>query len=174
MFFIGNLVFQLLFKYRISLLFRSFTMVGLLYLSVMEGKIEVYTFQFISEMLFLNFDGLLKKLLLGGMVFFYFIFFILSCTSMCIFLFLYGKKAKYLFDNCKPCLKSASFCLFHSGFLSIFLGLAHRLLRYYPSTQLIAIIILEIISAFIQTLFIWNQLAGNYLSSSLLLILTLL
>jgi hypothetical protein len=149
-FFIGNLVFQLLFKYRISLLFRSFTMVGLLYLSVMEGKIEVYTFQFISEMLFLNFDGLLKKLLLGGMVFFYFIFFILSCTSMCIFLFLYGKKAKYLFDNCKPCLKSASFCLFHSGFLSIFLGLAHRLLIYYPSTQLIAIIILEIISAFIQ------------------------
>ena len=108
------------------------------------------------------------------MVYFYFIFFFLSCTSMCVFLFLYGKKAKYLFDNCKPLLLSAYYYLFNSGFLSISLGLAHRLLRYYPNTQLTVIILLESISAMLQILFLSSRFSENHTSSSLLLILTLL
>lgn len=149
-------------------------MVGLLYVSLMEGKVEVYTFQFLSEMLFLNFDGLSKKLLLSGVVFFYFAFFFLACTSMCLFLFVYGKRAKYLFDNCKPSLLSAYFCIFYSGFLSISLGFAHRLLRNYPTAQLTAIILLEMVSAWIQIIFISCHLAENYSSSNLLLLMSFL
>jgi hypothetical protein len=149
-------------------------MIGLLYISLMEGKIEVYTFQFISEMLFLNFGGFSKKTLLSGMIYFYFAFFFLACTSFCLFLFLYGKKAKYLFDKCKPSLGSAYFCIFYSGFLSIFFGFAHRLLRSYPSTQLTVIIVLETVSVWMQILFLRSCLAEGYFSSNLLLLMTLL
>jgi hypothetical protein len=171
-FLVGKICFRLLFKYRISLLFRAFTMLGLLSLSLMEGKIEVYTFQFISEMLFLNFDGFIKKMLLAGMVYFYFIFLIIASSSMFVFLLLYGRRAKYLFDNCKPSLLSAYFCIFYSGFLSISFGIAHRLLRNYPNTQLYTIIVLEIISACMQILFISGHLAENYFSSNLLVLMT--
>ena len=174
MFLIGKILFNFLYKYRISLFFRSFTMVGLLYLSLMEGKIEVYTFQFISEILFLNFNRFFKKVLLGGMVYFYFIFFILACTSMCIFIFLYGKRAKYLFDNCKPSLLSAYFCIFYSGFISISFGCTHRLLRNFPNVQLAVIIILEMVSVWTQILFLSGRNSENYSSSNLLLILTIL
>ncbi len=140
----------------------------------MEGKIEVYTFQFISEMLFLNFDVFSKKLLLGGMVYFYFFFFVLACASMCIFLSLYSKRAKYLFDSYKPSLFSAYFCLFNSGFLSISLGFAHRLLRVYPNIQLNIIILLELVSALIQILSLWSHLSESQTSSNLLLMITIL
>ena len=123
-------------------------------------------------MLFLNFDGFSKKALLAGMVYFYFLFFILACTSMCIFMFLYGKKAKFLFDNCKPSLLSAYFCIFYSGFLSILFGFTHRLLRNFPTIQITGIILLEMVSTSIQIPFLASYLCNNHLSSNLLLLMT--
>ncbi len=149
-FLVGKICFQLLFKYWISLLFRAFTMLGLLSLSLMEGKIEVYTFQFISEMLFLNFDGFIKKMHLAGMVYFYFIFLIIASSSMFVFLLLYGEGQNISSTTANP--------------------------RYYrhifASSIQDTIIVLEIISACMQILIISGRLAENYFLSNLLVLMT--
>ena len=122
----------------------------------------------------MNYNRFLKKIILGSMIYYYFIFFFLSCGSMYIFLFLYGKKAKYLFDNYKSSISSTSFSAFSYGLFSILLGFTHRLLRNYPDYQILMIIILEILSAYCQLHSIFKRLLSSYTSANLLLLITII
>ena len=108
------------------------------------------------------------------MIYFYFTFFFLACGSMYIFIFLYGKKAKYLIDNYKSSISSTLISGFCFGLFSILLGFTHRLLRNHPSYQLQVLIILETLSAYIQFFSIYNRLSTNHASANLLLMMTVI
>lgn len=47
-FILGNLMFRLLFNFRVSILFRQYSLYGLFFFVLLNGKIEILTFYFIS------------------------------------------------------------------------------------------------------------------------------
>jgi hypothetical protein len=50
-FIIGYFLFRLLFNFRISILFRQYALAGMFFFVLLNGKIEVMTFHFLSEIL---------------------------------------------------------------------------------------------------------------------------
>jgi hypothetical protein len=141
---IGCILFRLLFRYRVSLLLRPCSILGCFIFAILAGKIQVFTFHFLSEMLHLVSPHLLQKLQTTAIIFAYFIVFVLAISSMLLHRATYGKALKYVFDICRYPSSSYILMTVAFGFFDVFLGFTHRLLLKDPFLQLCILITLEV------------------------------
>ena len=100
-FLVGYLAFRLLFRWRVSVLFRQYSLLGCFLFMFLDGKIEVVTFYFASELLLLvsgSFGQKAKTVVILGA---YFLIFFMAVGGMLLFRAKYKRLIKYVFDNCK-------------------------------------------------------------------------
>lgn len=106
-FIVGLILFKLLFRYRISMLFRQYSLLGYVFCVFLDGKIEIMTFYFLSEALLLVSSSFLQKIKVVAIVLAYFLIFTFAVGSMMLFKVIYGKLLKYIYENCRNPLSSS-------------------------------------------------------------------
>jgi hypothetical protein len=151
----GRAIFRLLDRYRLSILLRPFSLMGCLLIALLAGKIEVFTFHFLSEALSLISANFWHKLQTACIIFAYFTVFLFAVASMLLFRAIYGKTLKYMFDICKYPHSSYMFTTFLLVF-DVLLGFAHRLLLNFPLFQLCTLIVIEVICLVILLMYIFR------------------
>jgi hypothetical protein len=151
----GCAIFRLLYRYRLSLLLRPFSFIGCLFIALLAGKIEVFTFHFLSEALSLVSANLWHKLQTACIIFAYFTVFLFAVASMLLFRAIYGKTLKYMFDICKYPHSSYMFTTFLLVF-DVLLGFAHRLLLKFPLLQLCTLITIEVLCLVILLMYLFR------------------
>lgn len=140
----GFLFFKLLFRKRASLIFRQYSLICYFLYVLIDGRIEIFTFYFASEALLLFSSSFLHKLQVVAIIYTYFLVFFFALSSMILYRSTYGKLLKYIFHNCKYPLSSTLYMTVTFGIYNILLGFTHRLLLSYPTTQLYALLVVEI------------------------------
>ena len=144
-FIIGYFLFKLLFNFRISILFRQYSLAGLFFYILLNGKIEVLTFHFLSQILQFTSNGIYQKVLMVVIVFCYFLVFCFSISLMMIYKSAYQKLVKFIFENCKQPLYSVPFMTISFGFYNLALGFAHRILLNHPNWQIYVLLFIEMV-----------------------------
>lgn len=96
-FMLGLLLFKLLFRFRISMLFRQYSLFGYFLCVFFDGKIEIMTFYFLSEALLLVSSSFLHKFKVVIIVFSYFLIFTFAVGSMLFLKAIYGRLLKYIY-----------------------------------------------------------------------------
>ena len=125
LFFLFKMLFNLLFKFEISIIFRQYAFNGYLLLMLIEGNSESFTYFFMydcRELYQLNFWQKLFNLLT---VFLFAIFFTLIIATFFMLKASYGKNAKSLFDNCNGTLRGSTNLLIQRSLLNFGLGSVH-------------------------------------------------
>ena len=143
-FVVGYAFFRIFYKSKFSLLFRPCSLIGCFLMALLAGKIELFTFHFLSEALFVVSMNYKYKLQLTGIIFVYFTIFLFAIASMLLFRAFYGKALKHIFDICKYPRSSYIFTTFLMVF-DVLLGFTHRLLLNFPFIQLCTLIFIEVI-----------------------------
>lgn len=143
LFSVGFLFFKLLYRKRISLIFRQYSLLCYFFYVFIDGRIEIMTFYFTSEALLLYSSSFLHKLQVVAIIYSYFLVFFFALTSMMLYRSTYGKLLKYVFHNCKKPLSSTPYMTISFGIYNIMLGFIHRLLLSYPLAQLYLLITVE-------------------------------
>lgn len=134
LFVLGYFLFRLTFNYRISLLFRPYALIGYFFFVILDGKIEIDTFYFLSELQLLICTYFGQKWQITVMIYYYFGILFFSTASMFLYQFMYKKVSKHLFENCKLIgLPSIIYMSYSIGLYNVVLGFAHRLLINYPN-----------------------------------------
>ena len=103
----GVILFKLLFRYRISMLFRQYSLFGYIFCVFLDGKVEIMTFYFLSEALLLVSSSFVQKIKVVAIIFAYFLIFTFAVGSMLLFKAIYGKLLKYIYENCRNPLYSS-------------------------------------------------------------------
>jgi hypothetical protein len=160
----GLILFRLLYSYRISVLFRHYSILGCFFYVLLDGKIEIFTFFFVSELLLLTSSCFRQKLQILAMVFSYFLVFLSAVSSMLLYRSAHRKLLKYVYENCRQPLSSSFYMSFSFGIYNILLGFFHRLLLPFPLPQLYLLILLE----FAYFLYVSSLLFRSFYSSLLL------
>lgn len=106
-FMVGLISFKLLFRYRISMLFRQYSLFGYIFCVFLDGKVEIMTFFFLSEVLLLASSSFLQRFKVALIVFAYFLIFTFVIGSMLFFKAIYGKLVKHIYENCRNPLSSS-------------------------------------------------------------------
>ena len=140
----GLLFFKLLFRKRISQIFRQYSLLCYFLYVLIDGRIEIMTFYFASEALLLYSSSFFHKLQVVAIIYGYFLVFFFALASMILYRSAYGKLLKHVFHNCKKPLSSTLYMTATFGIYNVLLGFVHRLLLLRPLAQLCALIGLEI------------------------------
>lgn len=141
---LGCLLFRILFHLRASVLFRQYSIFGYFFVILLDGKVESYTFFFLTEAKLMPSVDLTQKVGIAAMMIFYFGVFLYSISSMILFQSLYRKLTKYLYENCAGELKSAFILFVSVGPYNLLLGAAHCLLLNYPNIQISTLFLIEL------------------------------
>lgn len=132
LFVIGRVLFRLLFSFRISLLFRSYSFWPYLVFFVMEGNLQIVTFYACSVLRFCFFFSPSDKIQ-AAVVFFGLYFLILFSVAGYFFVFQrLGPLTKYFCDNVRPTLHTSIFLTIEYGIKNLLLAMVHSLLRSRP------------------------------------------
>jgi hypothetical protein len=142
---LGFILFRLFFRYRVSIVFRQYSLLGYFFCILLDGKIEIITFFFLSEALLLTSTSFLQKGQTVAIIFSYFMVFFFAVASMLIYRAAYRKMLKYVYENCRQPLSSSLYMSFSFGLYNIGLGFLHRLLLSTPMMQLYLLIAFEIL-----------------------------
>lgn len=141
-FLVGYVIFRLLFNSRLSLIFRSYSILGCFVYVVLDGKIEMATFYFLSSALLLTSTSFRGKAETVVIVMYYFVLFVLVTASVLLYRVFYGKLLKYVYDNCKkPGVESFHIWINYSLY-NVLLGSVHRILLESPLMQLYVLIVI--------------------------------
>ena len=125
LFFLFKMLFNLLFKFEASIIFRQYAFNGYLLLMLIEGNSQSFTYFFMydcRELYQLNFWQKLFNLLT---VFLFAIFFTLLISTFFMFKASYDKNAKYFYDNCSNTVQGSTNLLIQRGLLNFGLGSVH-------------------------------------------------
>lgn len=170
---VGILLFKMLFQFRISLLFRQYTLFGYLFCVFLDGKIEIITFYFLSEVLLLVSSSFLQKLKVIFILFTYFLIFTIAIGSMLFLKALYGKLVKYIYENCKNPTTSSFQMSLSFGFYNILLGFIHRILLPFPLLQLYLLLAVEATYLYILVRLVYHRFYENSLLAITLCLMNL-
>jgi hypothetical protein len=135
-FLLGNLLFKIFFNFRISLIFRQYSLYGLFFFILLNGKLEIITFYFISELLLMYSSNAIMKIQIVVIIGFFFFIFIVSIGLMIMYKSSYRKLTKFIFENCRRPENSLVFMTFSFGFYNILLGSVHRIFLNLPNLQI--------------------------------------
>lgn len=106
LFVVCRLLFRLLFRYRISVIFRPYSFWPFIVFLAMEGNLQVITFYACSVFRFCFFRNFSQKFK-SGLSFFILYFLILFAVAGHFFVFSsFGRLSKYFADNVKPSLRT--------------------------------------------------------------------
>ena len=142
-FLVLNLVFRLLFRYRVSKLIRPFSFWGYIGLILIDGNMQiVFYLMFSQSSLLFSFDFTDKVLnFLANIVFFLFLWFSVACYFL--YYHFYKKLAKYFLDNSKCSIDGILSLVLCSTLRQLALSAVHNFLRYDYETQLLALMAVE-------------------------------
>jgi hypothetical protein len=97
-FLLGNFLFKIFFNFRISIIFRQYSLYGLFFFILLNGKLEIITFYFISELLLMYSSNTIMKIQIVVIICFFFFIFIVSIGLMIMYKSSYRKLTKFIFE----------------------------------------------------------------------------
>lgn len=144
-FFLFHILFRLLQKWSISLIFRPYAFYATLLFALLEGNIESNTFYCFKELQTLFSFSFQHKLLNLMTLFVLFILFFF-CFGFCLFLkFCYQRKTKFMIKAENSTFPSVLSVSFDRGMIIFVLGAIHQLLLSSPNIQMNILISIELL-----------------------------
>lgn len=125
MFLVCRFLFFLLFRFRISVLFREFSFWPYLAIILMEGNLQFASYLVAFEFRWMFATTLANKLMTSWLVCVFYLILAFSVGSYFLFRYVYGELAKYFFDNSVNSTQGAFYLMVNGGLRNILLGFAH-------------------------------------------------
>ena len=135
-----NLLFKLLFNYKVSKLIRPFSFWGYIGLIMMDGNLQIVFFLMFSQdkLLFsLDFSDKVQNFL-SNIVFFLFLWF--SVASYFMYYSLYKKLAKYLLGNSKCGISGILSLVICNTFRQLLCSAIHNFCRHEYKLQILSLL----------------------------------
>ena len=138
-FIVCRIIFGLLFRFRVSLIFRPYSFWPFLLFFVMEGNLQAVTFYACSIIRLCFFYNPRGKLQAAAIYFFLYLLVIFGVGGYFLIFQKLKSLSKYFADNVTPSLRTTAFLTFEYGVKNILLALIHSLLRSAGMLSLIHI-----------------------------------
>lgn len=123
-FIIGNILMKILRRYN-RMILGQFSLTAYLLLMLLEGNIESFSYYFTSDATKLfSFNPVSKSLNISSITIFAILWFIIF-VGYFLAPYLYKRKSKYIFDNCRVALQCSRYLFVEKCLLNFALGVSH-------------------------------------------------
>jgi hypothetical protein len=156
-YFVFHMLFWLTFNFKISVLFRPFTLWPTFIMMFLEGNVQYLSYLFSSEAQNFFAFNFHQKINLIFVLTVFFLVVIFCSGSMLIFKQHYGGLTKYLIDNVPINFTGIAYFVALNGYRNLFLGLLHGLLHMNYGMKITIILLVE--SGFM--IFSWTLLRSK-------------
>ena len=135
--------FNLIKKYRISLLLREYSFNALLLVMLFQGNIQLFSYHFMFDSTKLISHTFQQKMMNLATILFFWLTIVYAFSGIFLIRYSYQKNTKHFLENYENSLKGVFTYFFQNGLINFLLGTAHLMLENCYNAQLLTLLIIE-------------------------------